>query len=417
MLTSLRGALSDVAFTSQSEMGKQTPNVIKNQLIKNEEPTPDTQQCIYFREYEVLYKFENENKKHIYYFMFQCLDENFNVLINRVKFNYDGSQDHMELPEGCLPPQIPEKPDNPCTKGFELGEDAIKQISTLITKKLVVHPLEQIPEFDIAKSIDSEKLDQMKQKLPELEKLMEQVLEDNHSSNTADRKPDDVIENDDGTKTDIYHFSNGDVAEKTKKENGDIETILYKSDNTVEVRTDMPGGISDVTIYDEEGIAVYHKSIEPVEENPDFVRVTTYNYDDEIVGKPQIYPRVHADDPIPLDVQISGELAEKLELANETFADAIQNYVQERLNCFSEHLIDVKESYLTFVCSTTGHSSIKDVLRKNFGEAIVCGKHLNCEEIEEELVDRMLTHINMGGTGHEAKVQSGAIKTEMSPRA
>lgn len=416
MLSQITSTLSSVAFTSATEMNKQTSHVVKNELIKNDSPTPDTQQCVYFRDYEVVYKFENENKKHIYYFMFQCLDADFNVLMNRVKFNYDGGDHQLELPEGCLPPQIPETPDNPCQHGFELGEEVIKDITTLVTKKLVQHPQEQLPDSDVTQNIDTEQLDVLNQQLPELGELMEKLLEENHASNPENREPDDVIENEDGSKTDIYHFSNGDVAEKTKKENGDIETILYKHDDTVEVRTDMPSGISDVTLYDTEGIAVYHKSIEPVEENPEFVRVTTYNYDDELVGPVEIYPRVHPEDPIPLDIQISEEIAEKLDLANQQFANAIEKYVDERLKCFSEHLIDVKESYLTFVCSTTGHSSIQDVLRKYFAETIVCGKHLNCEEIEEELVDRMITHINMGGTGHEAKVQTGVIKTEMIPK-
>ena len=408
LLTSLNAALSDVAFTTQSEMSKNTSHVLKNEMFKNESPTEETKDCIYFRDFEIVYKFENENKKHIYYFMFQCLDNAFNVLKSNVRFNYDGGDHRLELPDGCLPPEIPETPDNPCQHGYDLGTEVIKDISTIVTKKLINHPQPQIPE-EIALSIDTSKLNTVNENLPGLQNMLSKLLENNHAANPENREPDDQIDNEDGTRTYIYHFDNGDVAEKTAKENGDIETILYKNDGTVEVQTIMPSGISDVTLYNAEGVAVYHKSFEPFEENPEYVKVTTFNYDDEVVGDVEIYPNFHRDDPVPLDVDFTTEVVQKLEEVNSDFADAIEKYVNEKLKCFSEHLINVKESYLTFVCSTTGHASIKDVIRKNFAETLVCGKHVNCEELEEELIDKMITDINMGGTGHGVSVQSDTI--------
>lgn len=401
----LRAALSDVAFTSQNEISKQTAHVTKNELFKNDSPTDQTKECVFFRDFEVVYKFTAENKKHIYYFVFDCLDEGFNVLKSRVTFNYDGSDNRMVLPEGCIPPTVQQPPNNPCQHGFDLGTEVIKDISTMIVKKLVNHPQETIPDQEVTLSLDKDKLDQVNQALPELEAMLDKLIEDNHNQNPEKEKSDEVIENPDGTKTHIYNFANGDVAERTEKPNGDVETILYKSDETVEVRTEMPSGIVDMTLYDKEGIAVYHKSIEPIEDEPDFVRVTTYNYDDEIVGQPEIFPK-HSDNIIPLDVDFTEDVVSKLDSANLKMADAIEKYVNERLTCFSEHLINIKESYLTFVCSTTGHASIKDLILKNFAETLVCGKNIDCQDIEERLVDKMITSINMGGDGHDALVET-----------
>lgn len=408
--SALRAALSDVAFTSQNEISKQTAHVTKNELFRNESPTEQTRECVFFRDFEVVYKFTAENKKHIYYFMFDCLDEAFNVLKSRVTFNYDGGENRMVLPEGCIPPTIPEPPNNPCQHGFDLGTEVIKDISTMIVKKLVNHPQEAIPDQEITVSIDSDKLDQVNQALPELESMLDKLIEENHSKNPENLKVDGEITNDDGTKTHVYNFVNGETAERTKKLNGDIETILYKNDETVEVRTEMPSGIIDMSLYNKEGIAVYHKSIEPIEDEPDFVKVTTYNYDDEIVGQPEIFPR-YSQNAKPLDVDFTEEVVNKLDSANANMAMAIEKYVNERVTCFSEHLINIKENYLTFVCSTTGHSSIKDVILKNFAETLVCGQNIDCQEIEERLVDKMVTSINMGGDGHDVSVETN-IKGE-----
>jgi hypothetical protein len=404
LLTSLKGSLSDVAFTTQSDMSKKKPHVTKNELFKNDNPTTETKECKYFRDFEVVYNFETEEKKHIYYYMFQCLDNDFSVLKSNVTFNYDGGENRMHLPDGCIPPSIPETPDNPCQHGFDLGTEVIKDVSTMITKKLINHP-QEIPQKEITMSIDANKLDEVNQKLPELAKLLDDLLEKNHASNPENRKIEDSITNEDGTVTHIYHFANGDVAEKTKKDNGDVETILYNADETVEVKTEMPSGVTDVTLYDKEGIAVYHKSIEPIEGNPDYVKITTFNYDDEIVGEPEIYPKFESR-PVPLDIEFDQDTVNKLDDANKLFASAIENYVNERVTCFSENLINVKESYLTFVCSTTGHASIKDIIQQNFAETLMCGGNIDCDAIEEELVDKMLTSINMGGDGHGVSVET-----------
>ena len=404
LLASLKGSLSDVAFTNPVDMSKSKPHVTKNEIIKNQDPTEETKECIYIRDFEVVYNFETEQKKHIYYYMLQCLDNDFSVLRSNVTFNYDGSDNRLHLPDGCIPPSIPEKPDNPCQHGFDLGTEVIKDVSTMVIKKLVNHP-QEIPQKELTMSINTNELYQVNQKLPELTKLLDDLLEQNHAANPENRKEEDVITNEDGTLTHIYHFVNGDVAEKTEKLNGDIETILYNADETVEVRTEMPSGITDITLYDKEGIAVYHKSIEPIEDNPDYVKITTFNYDDEVVGETEIFPK-YKSRQVPLDVEFSQEVVDKLDEANTAFASAIENYVNERVTCFSEHLINVKESYLTFVCSTTGHSSIKDIIQQNFAETLICGTNINCDEIEEELVDKMLTSINMGGDGHGVSVET-----------
>ena len=414
LISSLSCSLSDVAFTSKTDFSKSQGHILKNQIFKNENPTEDTKDCAFFRDFEIVYKFENKEKKHIYYFLMQCLDQGFGIVKSDVKFNYDGGSEMMSLPDGCMPPSVPIPEKNPCENGFALGSEVVEEIGTMLIKKLVHHPLQHIPKEGIAMSIDSDKLDTVRKNLPELAKKMEDLLEQNHASNTENRKPDDELINEDGSKTEIYNFANGDVAERTPNKNGDIETILYKEDGTVEVKTEMPSGISDVTLYGKDGLAIYHKSIEPSEHDPDMMKITTYNYNDEIVGKPEYFPK--NPNPVPLDVNFTDEVVKSLEESNVGIAESIQDYVNERLTCFAENLINVKESYLTFVCSTTGHASIQDLIRKNFAETIMCGKDIDCDEIEAELLDKMLTDINMGGTGHGVQTEASiSQKTEEDP--
>ena len=180
-----------------------------------------------------MYKFELEDKKHIYYYMLQCLDQGFGVLKTNVKFNYDGSNEMNELPEGCMPPTVPSPDKNPCENGFALGSEVVEEIGTMLVKKIIHNPSDEIPKEGVSSSIDNEKLQTVIRKLPDLAAKLEDILENNHSSNLNNREPHEKLLNEDGTETGIFHFTNGDVAERTIKHNGDIETIfclLYTSD-------------------------------------------------------------------------------------------------------------------------------------------------------------------------------------------
>lgn len=400
---------SEVAFTSLNEMKKEPVHILKNEIIRNIEPTNDTLVCIYFREYIAKYKFQNPKHQHIYYFQFQCLDINFDMIRTETSFNYDGSDEMSILPEGCVPPVIEKPPENPCQYGFDLGEDLIKNISTMLAKKLINHPSRSLPSNEITSSISIDKLIGLNRRISGLEKVLEQVIEDNHASNPANKKPDHIVDNEDGTQTTIY-FIGDETAERTVKESGEVQTVVYKVNGTIILRMDYADNFGQITHYDKDGNPRLFKSIEPVEGHPDLEKIISYNLDEEPIGEPLIRNRF--ENIIPVDVDLSAENEKDFKEAADLFAETLEKYVKERITCFSESIINIEENYLTFVCASEGHISIKKLMEQKFGESMVCGRHLDCDRIQGELLDKMLTDINNGGDGSTAQVVVDSVTQE-----
>lgn len=405
-------SFSNVAFTSNSQLSKTPVHIIKNEIIKNENPNENTIECKYFRAYEAKYKFESRTHDHIYYFIDQCLDNNFEEIWSETQFNYDGLHEKHNLPEGCVPPQVQEPPNNPCEHGFELGEELIKHVSTIVSQQLIDHPEDTNLLESTNQTIDIDQLDQMKKNLPELEKLLMDTLLVNNHDNPHSSEPSATINNKDGTMTEIFYLANQSTGERTIKPEGNIETIIYQPNGNVIWRNDTPDGLGEIIYYDPEGNPYLFKSVEAIIDNPEYEKITTYDLNEKQIGVPIERLRLH--NKTPLDVYISPDQLQMFDEISKNFSELIANFVTEKVKCFSENVINLEENYLTFICSTQGHTSIKDVIKQKFGERIICGKHLDCDSIQEELLDRMLTDINLGGNGSDVQVVSEKIDTSLN---
>lgn len=417
LVASTWAATSNVAFTSYQDMMNQPVVIIKNELMRNTSNDPELAQCIYLRNWEAKYQFDNPLHDHIYYYIEQCLGDDMKVIQQIVFFNYDGGNERHPLPEGCVPPTPETQPENPCQNGFELGEEIIKDVATMVTKKLVDHPQDVVLDNEDPEEIPQDKMDEVIKKLPELEELLETVIEENHASNPENRQPDEVVENPDGTVTEKYNFPNGDVAEKTVKPDETTETVVKRPDGSTVTRVDKPDDTATIVEKDPQGNPVLVKEIVPKPEDPTQEIVTTKLPDGTPVGEPLERPRKPNDSPSVVDVPDDAQ-----NLFNEissTLGDTLEQYVENKVKCFAENIIDVKENYLTFVCSTTGHSSIKDALKARFGDAVVCGTHVDCDGLQEELLDKMVHDVNNGGDGKSegVSVTSGVVSTTSQRRA
>lgn len=387
-------ATSTAAFTSYTDMMNSEPTEIANIIVKNTEPTELTKDCVFIREWKARYNFTQSQKhEYIFYYVWQCLDNNMKLLRSNVTFNYDGDDNNMhELPEGCVPPS-PETPqENPCQNGFQLGEDIIKNVATMVTKKLVDHPKDnEVPE-EFKETLNPEDLDEVTKNLPELQDVLEKLVEENHATNPENRAPDETKPNPDGTVTEVYKFPNGDVAEKTPTDEKTV-TVLKKPDGTTITQVDKPDEPTIIEKEDPEGKLVERKVIEPNPEDPEEEIVRTFNPPD--TQNPTEITRTRKPPGTPVDVEIPEDVEKNFDEAAKNFSATLEKYVEESVKCFAEQVIDVTESYLTFVCAEQGHSSIREALEERFAGQMMCSK-LDCDKIQDELMDKMLHGANTG---------------------
>lgn len=404
---------SEVAFTSYNTMASSEYEVLSHVVVKNTEPTETTKDCLYIKEFKTRYNFTTSKEhEYIYYYVWQCLKESQGQpLRSTVTFNYDGDDSNMhELPEGCIPPSPESPPDNPCENGYALGEQIADDVTTMTTKKLVDHPENnEVPE-DLLTVLKPEELDEVTKKFPALEETLEKLIEENHASEPEHRKPDEVKENPDGTVTEVYKFSNGDVAEKTVTEDETV-TVVTTPDNTTITETDRPNQPTHVEKRDPEGVLVEKRIIEVNPEDPTEEIVKVYNPPNTSEPKKHTRPRPRDDKPLN-HVNIPDDVQEEFDNVAVGFAAALENYVEESVKCFAEQVINVKDSYLTFVCSTTGHSSIKDLLEEKFAGQMLCDK-MDCDGIQSELMEKMTEHAQATGTSDSPSV-TRKVSTEIS---
>ena len=63
----------------------------------------------------------------------------------------------------------------------------------------------------------------------------------------------------------------------------------------------------------------------------------------------------------------------------------IKDFADQKIKCFSEHVIPVKKMDIEFICADNGaHQSIEDALKAALGDQITC-EHVNCQAIEEQM--------------------------------
>lgn len=406
---------SITAFRSMARMKKSPYEVLLNKIVRNKDPNEQTKDCEYFQEWRARYELKHDrpsiashNQDHqeshyIYYHVFRCLNKKMKVIRTDATFGpTEDPKDAHPLPEGCVTPEIEEPEENPCTSGFELGEDLVEQISTLVSKKILHNPekVEVVEEFDGI--IDPKNLDVLKKKLPDLEKLLEETLEKEHVLNPDDLQPDEWHTEEDGTRVGVYRFPDDKYGEKVMFEDGRVLISIVNPDGSRIDREETPGQPTEVVFSDPEGYITERQVIRELRREPDMEKVITYDAHDNQIGKP--YKRPKATVHRPIDIEIPEHVQEDFDEAANNFADTLEKYVGDRVKCFAENIIDVKKNYLTFVCAETGHKSIRDALKHRFGTNEICRKHIDCKDIENQLIDQMLMAHNSGASTEDVKV-------------
>lgn len=398
-----------------ARMKKSPYEVLKNKIVRNKDPNEHTKDCVFFQEWEARYELkhdrpsiaghnvDHEESHYIYYFVFRCLNKKMKVIRSDATFGpTDNPRDAHPLPEGCVTPEIEEPEENPCTSGFELGEDMVEQISTLVSKKVLHNPdkVEVVEEYEGV--IDPKKLDKLKTRLPDLEALLEETIEKEHVLNPDDLQPDEWHTEEDGTRVGVFRFPNGDYGEKVHFPDGKILISIVKKDGSRIDREEIPGQPTEVVYSDAEGYITERQVIRELRNQPNMEKVITYDAHDKQIGKPYKRPkaRIHR----PIDIEIPDNVQDSFDEAADNFANMLEKYVENSVKCFAENIIDVKKNYLTFVCAETGHKSIREALKHRFGNNEICRKHVDCKDIENQLIDQMLMAHNNGTSTDDIKV-------------
>ena len=90
----------------------------------------------------------------------------------------------------------------------------------------------------------------------------------------------------------------------------------------------------------------------------------------------------------------------------EDFEKLIQNFTDEKIECFAEHVIPVKKMDIEIICTTSGaHKSVEDALKAALGDQVTC-EHVGCSEIEERLKN------GDTGFGSAIDIGGGAVITK-----
>ena len=378
--------------------------VVKNQLVRNKSDSEEVSECEFMRYYVAKYKFKNSKHEYIWYYVFQCLANDMSVIRSNVTFNYNGNQDaeKYELPKGCLPPPVSSPPENPCKNGFDLGEDLINNITKLATKKMCGHPKDIKPTGTNATLIPEQKLTKLTKELPDLQKLLDKVVLDSHASNPKNRVPNAIKDNKDGSVTEIYEYHNGNVVEKTINLDKTIFTVMINKDGTTVTKKEQTDGTAKMIKRNHSGKVTEIRSIEPILDSPDDEKITIMEPDGTQIGKSFVRPKNKGNSP--LSYEVSEDILNAFDEVAEDFADVLEEYVEAKVRCFSENLIDISTNYLSFVCSTTGHKSIRDAIKARFGDAALCNGQIDCDAIQNTLIDQMVMHTNAGKSTDDLKV-------------
>ena len=407
-------SMSEVAYTSYNDMMKNPMKVLRNEVVKNTDTSGQYQNCHYIRYWVAKYNFSKSKTHHIFYFIYQCLRKNMEVIRSVTNFGYTRDpKDAHPLPEGCVTPEIETVPKNPCHGGFELGKEIIKDVAKLVTKKLVDHPEDAEVNEEVEGVIDPKNLEKLKQQLPELEELLEDVMKDEHDQLHTTAVPTSVDTTPEGNVVETYKLHDGVTARKVIKPDGSSVTNMTTPEGN-EITIMEPSDPSDTTIretHNPRGKLIQRQEIEPGPRRG-YETVTTYDGDEVPVGEPIQRPIAPTD--IPRYVKIPPHVRDNFEEAADNFSRTLEKYVSQQVECFAENIIDVQENYLTFVCSTKGHGSIREALRAAYGSEIMCDNHaVNCDALQEELEDQMLHAINNGLDTDNLEVQTGKISTKL----
>ena len=196
---------------------------------------------------------------------------------------------------------------------------------------------------------------------------------------------------------DVYHF----LWDATSSwEGDDLKTEYLKSGLTVVRQGD--GTITTTFPKDHNGeIRVDVTNSFQVQRNPyELEEVTTYDAKGNQIGDVYIHRNPYRRWVAPIEFHLPSEIASELDKAADNFSGLLENYVNDKVICFMEKVYTLQENYMTFVCAKSQSKSIRDALKTEFKNDLIC-KQFDCEGLNDELIDKMLEAYNEGATPEE----------------
>jgi hypothetical protein len=367
--------LAQLAFVSSENMKSHQMIIIKNSTVKNEAPNESTLDCYYIKDWQAKYHFHGKQHPYIYYFVTQCLDELFQVIRSDVKFNYDGSQDLLELPEGCIAPHIDQPKDNPCEDGQKLGDNILQNATQLLIWKMVFHA-EQLSEQEDDLNVPNIDTDDLNQVLFGLKDIQDIILNVVRESRIV--YPSEKSENGEHSKFQ-YVFADGSTGHKTV-DWGLKKSVLEVTDSngSTKKRTDNGDGTSEIVYKDSQGNIQYIETIKLSLDDTSKEEVTLYSAENEPISPSFI--RTSQPDSFLVDFSIPKEILTPFISTVKFLIKTIRDHLIQKLNCFAESIIDTENNYLIFVCINTVKNNTDFYITKLFLEAITCGKLAECSQ-------------------------------------
>lgn len=367
--------LSQMAFVSSETMKTHQMIIIKNSTVRNDAPNEDTLECYYIKDWQAKYHFHGKLHPYIYYYVTQCLDELFQLIRSDVKFNYDPSDDLLDLPEGCIAPHIDQPKDNPCEDGQNLGDNILQNATQLLIWKLIFHAeqlSEQEEDLNIP-NIDIDDLNEVLFGLTDLKDIIQNIVK-----NSVIVHPSEKSESADNSKF-HYVFSDGSTAHKNvdwKLKKSVLE--VKDSDGSSKKRTDNGDGTSEIVFQDSQGNIQYIETIKLSIDDPTKEEVIIYSSENDPISPK--FTRTHQPDNFLVDFSIPDSILTSFQSTLEFLTKTINQHLIEKLNCFSEKIINTEKNYLIYVCINTVKNNTNFYISKYFLEAIICGKLAECNQ-------------------------------------
>ena len=195
----------------------------------------------------------------------------------------------------------------------------------------------------------------------------------------------------------VYHWMDG-------------STSKFVDENTL--KTEYPSGLTVVRTNDGtctttgpadangKTVVVVSNSFEPPRDQFAAEEVTTRDAEGKQIGEVIVRPNPFNRWIAPIEFHFSSDIKKELNKAADNFGEILEKYVNTNVSCFLEKVYTLQENYLTFVCAESQAKSIRELLKKEFKNDLVC-KQIDCEKINDKLMDDMLAASNAGVTKEE----------------
>ena len=395
ILQIIRGnRLESLAFVSVDQLNTKEVQIIKNITVKNKSENEETKNCFYFRDWIAKYSFKNDKKKSIYYYVIQCLDQSFEVIKSSVKFNYDGGDERLMLPEGCISPIIPkDERMDPCKRGKALGKAILSDFVEMLGRKLLFH-IKAVSdlESESIEGLSTDRLDEMVQRIPELVELIEQIQEEERKKPDLQPIKRDILR--DGSKVDSFSLKNEQLATLTHEPSGKLTSKFKLIEGGIRTRVDNIDKTSEIVRKDAQGRVQWIMTIQPDIDDEAFEFVQLYSSERKAIGAP--FRRLRTSAQIYDDVEISEEIYFAFSEAAEFYIKTIEEYVTERVKCFVKGIVPNKEDYLVYVCASLDSDFIKQEVLQKFQKLLVCKNKCFCDKIENRMLIQIKLYTEFG---------------------